>query len=299
MSHSAMLLALTLLWQPPASQKDLTLDDVQVTLVKQVQVSAREPGILEQVKVEAGTLVKQHDELGRVEDDKPRMDLKRSQVELEIAQAESESDVPLKIAEKAFKVSQAEYRRASEAHERFPDAVSQTQLDRLKFLTEKSSLEIEEAKRQIQINKLKTNLKQAEVETTDLNVRRRKILAPLAGMVVEVHKHPGEWVEPGDPVLRIVQLNPLRAETFLKAKQFGLDIVGTPVTFVANLPGEPNKKFSGKIVFANPEVEVDGQFRVRAEIENDALKLRPGVQGTLTIHFAAKTASKRPAEESR
>ena len=41
----------------------------------------------------------------------------------------------------------------------------------------------------------------------------------------------------------------------------------------------------GRIVFVHPEVNpVKSQLRIWAEIDNASLQLRPGLQGTLTIH---------------
>ncbi len=43
-------------------------------------------------------------------------------------------------------------------------------------------------------------------------------------------------------------------------------------------------EFAGHIVFVNPEIDpLNSQVRVWAEVENPDLKLRPGMQATLTI----------------
>ena len=46
-------------------------------------------------------------------------------------------------------------------------------------------------------------------------VKRRKIFAELSGIVVEVNRHPGEWVEPSETVFRLLRMDRLRAEGFL------------------------------------------------------------------------------------
>ena len=48
---------------------------------------------------------------------------------------------------------------------------------------------------------------QAEVEAAEENINRHQIRSPLNGMVVKVHRHAGEWVQPGDPVLHVIRID--------------------------------------------------------------------------------------------
>ncbi len=91
-------------------------------------------------------------------------------------------------------------------------------------------------------------------------------------------------MQPGDTVVRIVRLDKLRAEGFLPAKHASLDLVGSKVRLkVASADSKP-MEFAGHIVFVNPEIDpLNSQVRVWAEVENPDLKLRPGMQATLTI----------------
>jgi multidrug efflux pump subunit AcrA (membrane-fusion protein) len=103
-------------------------------------------------------------------------------------------------------------------------------------------------------------------------------------MVVEVLRRRGEWVQPGDTVVRIVRLDKLRAEGFLPAKHASLDLVGSQVRLKVASPDNKPLEFTGHIVFVNPEIDpLNSQVRVWAEVENPDLKLRPGMQATIMI----------------
>ncbi len=106
---------------------------------------------------------------------------------------------------------------------------------------------------------------------------RRQIVAPFAGTIVQVFVRLGEWVEPGQKALRIVNIDHLKAEGFLPASDADASLVGAPVRLTLDLAGEQSAAFDGKISFVSPEVDpITGQVRVWAEIDNRAGRLRPG-----------------------
>ena len=102
--------------------------------------------------------------------------------------------------------------------------------------------------------------------------------------MVQVHRHRGEWVEPGEAVVRILRLDRLRAEGFLNVRYLGPDVESRPVTLTVDLPDEPGAEFPGKIVFVSPEIDpVNSQVSIWVEIDNEALRLRPGMRAKMTI----------------
>jgi macrolide-specific efflux system membrane fusion protein len=125
-------------------------------------------------------------------------------------------------------------------------------------------------------------------------VDRRAIVAPISGMVVQVNQHQGEWVQSGKTVVRVLRVDRLRVEGFVLAKNMSGDLVGKRATLTIDLPGEPGATFDGKITFVSPEVNaVSGQVRLWAEVENQKLKLRPGLHGKLMIHSDAAQTARR------
>jgi macrolide-specific efflux system membrane fusion protein len=166
-------------------------------------------------------------------------------------------------------------------------SVSQTELDRLRLLADKASLEIDQALVDHDQAVLSRQLKQNDLDRATLLLERRLIKAPFPGMIVQWKKQRGEWVEPGTPVVRLIRLNRLRAEAFVSSKLVPEDSVGRNVTLLADVPGKPKSRFSGKLVFVDPEIDpVNDQVRIFAEIENSDLALRPGQSAALVIHGA-------------
>jgi macrolide-specific efflux system membrane fusion protein len=106
---------------------------------------------------------------------------------------------------------------------------------------------------------------------------------------------PGEWVEPGNEVLRLVRLDRLRIEGFLNASDFSpSEVSNRPVRVTVELARGRKETFQGKIVFVNPLVQAGGVYRVWAEVvnrmENNQWLLRPGLLAEMTIDVGAAAA---------
>ena len=165
-------------------------------------------------------------------------------------------------------------------------------MDRLRLSADRAELEIEKAERNLKLAGLEHALEAKEVEAATIDLQRRKIVAPISGVVVAVMRRPGEWVHPGDTVVRVLRIDRLRVEAFLPGDKVAHDLTGSRATLAVDLPGKRREQFSGKIVFVDPEIEpVTGQFRVWAEVANPERLLNPGRHGTLTIELPAPVAS--------
>ena len=74
--------------------------------------------------------------------------------------------------------------------------------------------------------------------------------------------------------------------------------MGRRAVLAVDLPGKPGTEFDGEVVFVSPEVNpVNGQVRVWAEVVNRDNRLRPGLQGTLTIHVEPARGAGAPASD--
>jgi multidrug resistance efflux pump len=151
-------------------------------------------------------------------------------------------------------------------------------------------LSIEKSKVELRIAGLQAKVSEAELAAATEKVERRRIKSPLDGQVQKLNRHVGEWVQAGEPVLRVVQVNRLRTEGFLNISEFAPEeISGRPVTVQVVFARGRTETFNGKIVFVDPMVEAGGQYLVRAVIqnreENGQWLLRPGMNAEMTIQL--------------
>jgi macrolide-specific efflux system membrane fusion protein len=276
--------------QPAEGSRWITIDDAQVKLISQARVPAREAGVLEAVNVTEGQRVKVGHALAVIDDRLARLEEELAKLEHEAAKIERENDVDKRYAQKSLEVAHSELKRSQQANQQYPVSVSQTEIERLQLLVERSALSIEQSDRDKDIAIITEKIKDRTVEATGLRVQHRQIQAPIDGTVVEVLAQQGEWLSPGEPVVRIIKLDRLRVEGHLDGRKFGRELEGCAVRLQVTLPpGDRVDEFLGKIVFVSPEVQpVTGEVRVWAEVENPELRLRPGDHGVLTIFLPAK-----------
>ena len=239
------------------------------------------------------------------------------EVAARISQKQAESNVAVRLAEKSKDVAKYELDRAQKAKDSFSGSISNSELNRLTVLFDQRTLEIEKAEEDRAINVLKpeadlaavqqqaeaiartqslaaereqeqqvaqANLEVAKSELAEakLQLERRRLKAPFAATVVAVSRQPGEWLEPGSVVLRLIQLDRLRVEGFVSADQAVLMAPGQRVRIV--FPGNLVEPVSGEISFVSPEVEpVNQQVRIWAEFDNPEKRIRPGLVTTMEV----------------
>ena len=272
------------------------LERCLVSLIDEAKLSAGEAGLLVEVAVKPGDRVTAGQVIARINDDQPQMAKLRAQAEHDQAVAKARSDVDIRYAQKAQAVAQKASEKAEQSHKAVPGSVTDVERDRLRLEWEKSGLQIEQAQLERQLADLAAKVKEAEVETAAIEIRRRLITSPIEGEVVDVQGNQGEWMQVGAPLAHVVRTDKLRVEGYVDAAKWDPEQVrGRPVTVVVPLANDRQETFEGRISFVSPLVESGGDYRVFAEVANRRSSgsgewlLRAGQTATMTIH------SDRPA----
>lgn len=261
----------------------IRIEDAVLKLIEEVELPAKEAGPLAELSTREGDTVEMGRRLAAVEDAEAGVAVTKAESELAVARAKAENDVAVRLARKAHEVAAAEHRRALESVDKFQKSVSLTELDQLRLTTEKALLAIEQAELDQAVARLGMRQKEAELETARLKLQRHRLLAPFAGMVAEIRSARGEWVNPGDTVLRLVRLDRLRIEGFVPARQLGAR-QGQSVAVFVDVPGRGRTRLGATLTFVSPEVNpVNGQVLIWAEVDNQELLLKPGQTATLEI----------------
>lgn len=274
-----------------AEPQSLRVPDAVVTLSEQIEVPARSAGVLATMNVREGDVVKAGQVAGVMDDTDARLAVAKAETESASARAEADNKLKVFAAEKAAAAAKAELQRAVESSEKYAKSVSQSELDRLRLQAEKGSLEHQQAEHERSQAQLTARIKANELDAARRTLDLHRITAPASGVVVDVRKHGGEWVEPGMPVLRIVRMDPLRVEAFVSAADAVGLRPGCEVLFQTAADTGAQKGTVGKLSFISPEIDpINGQVRIWAELPNSDGSLRPGLQGTLVITPSGKHA---------
>jgi len=290
----SVLAVLLLSCVAPASRAagpDPVLQRCLVSLIEEAKVPAREPGVLVELRVREGDVISKGALIARIDDDQPQMERRKAKAEHDQAVTKAKSDVDVRYAVAAELVAEAEHKKALESHAKVPGSVTEVERDRLKLSEKKGELQIEQAELEQRLATLAAQSKEVEVLAAENAIDRRLIKSPLDGVVVQVFPHEGEWMQPGDPLARVVRTDRLRVEGYVdSARHDPAEVSGRAVTAEVTLAGGRRESFTGRIVFTSPLVESGGDYRVFAEVENrqdsgsGQWLLRPGQTATMTIH---------------
>ena len=274
-----------------ATPEEPVLSRCLVSIVEEARVPAREAGVLVELSVKEGDTVRRGGAIARIDDSQPRFEKQKASAEHDQAIARAKSDVDVRYSVAAEKVAEAEVEKAVASNRRIPGSVTQVELARLQLNQKKSVLQIEQAQLERQLSSLDARSKEVEVLAAENRINRRQIASPIDGMIVQVYPHLGEWMQPGDPLARVVRTDKLRVEGYVDSSKYEPSMVhNRPVTVSVMFADEREESFKGRIVFVSPLVEPGGDFRVWAEVENrqanDSVEwlLRAGQTATMTIH---------------
>lgn len=265
----------------------LLIQDCLVYLMEDVQVPALETGALKQVLVSEGHFVKQGTLLALVDDRQPKLQKIAAELERDAALAKASDDIEVRFAEASLAFSTAEVNRLLSIERKSSGSVTLQELEKAKLGKHRDELQIEKTKLDLKVAKMTADVHQSQVDSAELGVARRQIIAPIDGEVVTVFHEAEEWVNAGEPVLQLVRMDRLRVEGFVALAELNVaEIVGREVQIEVQLARGRAETFSGKVVFVSPIVTAGGKYRVRAEVENrlenQQWLLRPGMTATMT-----------------
>jgi multidrug resistance efflux pump len=237
-----------------------------------------------------------------------------------IADRKAENDVSVQASKKAELVAANELKRATEARRQFVDSVSQSEIDNLRLSYERTvletkqaefervidglqaeaeaeaanshqlgvdryTLELAQAKVEQRVQELQAQLQMHQLKLAELASSMQVIQSPIDGVVVERYRNLGDWVKAGEPVIRVIRLDRLRAEGFITADQLDHVAVDQKVQLTIERSEKNTVQREGVVKFISRELEpVSGEIRFWVEFDNANLDVLPGMRLTLSVN---------------
>jgi multidrug efflux pump subunit AcrA (membrane-fusion protein) len=260
-----------------------------VKLIESVDVPAELAGVLSTLKFREGQMVQAGEVLATINSDELALRLKRAEIENRIARSTAENDIDVRFAERSLDVAVSRVERSQRSNNRVPGIVPAARLEEQQLEVHRDRLRVEQADRDRKTASMQVELTTTDVEVSRLLKEKATVRSPIDGMVVSVSAKAGEWVKPGDAIIKIVRLDRLKVEGYLPAKIASQIRVGNRATAVIGQDWLDGHTFPGQVIFINPEANpVNSHVQVWVEIENQGLKLVPGLEATLTIEYSKK-----------
>lgn len=116
---------------------------------------------------------------------------------------------------------------------------------------------------------------QAQVDAQRALIAQKTIRAPFTGVLGIRKVNLGQFINPGDPVVSLQQLDPIYLDFSLPEQRINQISEGTQV--LATVDALPGERFEGRVTAIEPGVDADTRnFKVQATLQNPDGKLRPG-----------------------
>lgn len=249
-----------LVTQPLIAQQNLAPVDCVINPFRVANVSSPVPGVLQNVLVKRGEQVEQGAQLARMEDA-----VERATVALAKKRARIDSEVQLADVNLLF--DERRQVRIGKLHER--KAVSVEIRDEADREAELSKWELQQAQDLRAIRKL-------ELQRARAQLKQKTIQSPLNGFVAKVFRESGEYIE-DQPIVRIVQLNPLLVEAVVPMEMFGKIEAGMTAQVYPELQADQPRE--AIVLDVDPMGDAASRtFGVRLQLDNPDYKIPAGLK---------------------
>ena len=269
----------------PARPPILKVEHCRVLFIDRRVISAGGTGVIAEI-VDEGARVSAETVLIQLQDRVPR-------AALAAAEAKAESDVEIRLAEKATEAAKLDLAAVRAANALAPEAYPHVEVERLRVKQEQADLETERARQQLKIAQRERDQAAAELAST-------RIVAPIGGLVTKRLKAIGEGVQPADPILELVNTDRVRIEGYVPLDQLWKLQVGQTVRVQLDLGGErplpvEQEVFTGQLGFVDVTVQsVAGTARIWAEVQNRKELLKDGLSARMTIDLSEPPEPQAP-----
>lgn len=235
------------------------------------QVSPKVDGRIKKITVDLGDSVEPGQVVALLEDDAYNLALQSAQADLQVAEArlfEAKND--LEIADRDLARSTALKKDGIESQANFDNAQARQ-------LRAQAAVRSAEA----QIARAKAEVAESEVNLGYLEVRA-SWQGEGAGVVADRFLNEGVNVDAGEPILAVVDLNPLRAVVYVTESDYGLLRLGQRARLRTD--AYPDTPFEARVARVAPSFDMGSrQARVELEVPNAEGRLAPGMFARIEI----------------
>ena len=272
---------------------EVEVSDCVVRFSEQIDVPAMESGRVDEVWVKSNDTVSSGTLMFKLDDRTLLIRRRAALLRASHARQDTLDDVELRYAETALAEAEAELDSSRSIQNDVRGAVPLTQMRRLRLAVDRGHLEVALAKKRRKQAEIEVQLREADLSAIDDQIENLAVFSPIDGVVLDVARAVGEWIERGQPIATIAAMDRLQIHALVDGEQISPSIcTGLPVSvhWIDASTGR-TKSLRGKVMSVDPETLPGNRFRVHAEVTNRAdehdsrqWQLRPGVDVRMKIY---------------
>ncbi|MCO8123875.1 HlyD family efflux transporter periplasmic adaptor subunit [Stieleria sp. TO1_6] len=273
-----------------SNQDGVLVEGCMVRYINKTQVPSESQGKLTELKVEEGMTIKKGDVIAVVDAKQARLALRMKKAEELVAKLNAQNDVNKRDAIASEEIAAAEAKTYDELYEKGAAPYWEMR---------KKQAEADRAKLRITLAELNEDTAMAEYlgkqigsELAETDIEMRTIRADFDAFVEKRVAQLGEWVQPGSPIVELVQMDEVRVEGFIDALNYAGQVSrGAPVEVLVTVGGSSTrpvtKRFNGVIDYVSTELDLKQRHRIWVRVVNervgDGWLIMPGMAATLQI----------------
>lgn len=122
----------------------------------------------------------------------------------------------------------------------------------------------------------------AALELAQVDLRESTITSPIDGTVTKKYIDQGNFVRPGDPIVRVADMKTVKIIVAVAEKHAGEVAVGTPAEM--RVDALPDKVFDAQVYSVHPALDPQTHtIQVEIRLKNEELLLKPGMFARVTL----------------
>lgn len=220
-------------------------------------------GVIEGVQVQRGGFVRKGQTLATLFSGPER-------AVLDLARSRAGNEGEIKAAEARVEITRKKHERAAELMKK--SFVSANARD-------EAEAEYRFAVEQLRVAQENRRLAELEVKRAEEVLAQREIRSPVAGVVVDVLLRPGELTSSNqkDPIVKLMQIDPLNVELILPAAHYGRIKAGQRAWVMPEAP--VGGKYVARVEVVDPVFDAaSGTFGVRLTLPNPDRRIPAGLK---------------------
>ncbi len=269
----------------PPSGGWIQFDKCLVFAGESIEIPSQDSGSIASLLVHENESVNANQVLAKLEGEIARLEKDAAGLQARVALSEAQDTSEIRLAQAFVE----ETKMQSEQYEEMAAKgnVSPTDFRQRQLTAKQAEVRLIQSNTAKQQRDLKAQLAQSALVLSQQKLDRLILRSPISGTVVRIDHRPGEWIQAGTTVVKIVRLDEVRIDCFIDDEQIERDrLIGKTVK-VTSKRGETESLFSGRITSYDQEINAAGQIKVHATVQNhksgDHWLLLPGMTVSMQL----------------